>query len=168
MKREKSKPTDKEKPKTSFSKKPNEKRTFGDKKNSAPKRPFGQLNRSARAARDKFEPEPKDRNTVNALREKLRIIQEYKKLLAKDGLYADQQDKELESSLIKQLIRIEKGLPPTKKEVGRKSAKKKQDKSDDTELDAAADDSVEKPSKRPDRARPKPRRGAGRKADVRD
>ncbi len=86
------------------------------------------LNRNARKARDKFIPDPKDANTVNALREKLRIIQEYKKLLAKDGLFADSADKELESNIIKQLIRIEKGLSPTKPGEGRKKLIKKRKK----------------------------------------
>ncbi|MCX6116605.1 MAG: hypothetical protein NT027_03625 [Proteobacteria bacterium] len=101
-------------------------KAHGEEKEKAKPAPYdSRLNRNARKARDKFVPDPKDANTVNALREKLRIIQEYKKLLAKDGLYADSDDKELESNLIKQLIRIEKGLSPTKPGEGRKKVKKK-------------------------------------------
>lgn len=59
-----------------------------------------------------FEPDPKDANTVNSIRAKLEQLQQYKRILADDGLMPDAEDKELESDLIRQLIRIEKGLSP--------------------------------------------------------
>jgi len=71
----------------------------------------------------RFEPEPKDANTVNAIRAKLALMKQYKKLLAEDGLSPDTDDKELESELIKQLIRIEKGLPPKKAPKSKKRRK---------------------------------------------
>jgi hypothetical protein len=66
-----------------------------------------------------FTPDPKDLNTVKALRSKLKQLQDYKRILAEDGLFPDAEDKEMESNIIKQLIRIEKGLSPTKKVTGR-------------------------------------------------
>ena len=78
-------------------------------------------------AKQKFEPEPKDANTVNAIRARLQQIREYKKILAADGLKPDEDDQALESDLIVQLMRIEKGLPP-KKAPKKKKKKTKDDK----------------------------------------
>lgn len=68
--------------------------------------------RPERRTAKNFEPDPKDANTVQTIRAKLSQIQEYKKILAEDGLMPDAEDKEMESDLIRQLIRIEKGLTP--------------------------------------------------------
>lgn len=67
-----------------------------------------------RPAKGQYEVDPKDANTVNALQAKLTEIREYKKLLARDGMFPDEADKKRESDIIIQLIRIEKGLPPIK------------------------------------------------------
>lgn len=79
-------------------------------------------------SRGDFEVDPKDANTVNAIRMKLDQLRQYKSLLAADGQAPDADDKELESELIRQLIRIEKGLPPKKspQKSGRAKAKAKQ------------------------------------------
>lgn len=102
----KSKPGDSRPNRTSSSKR--SAKPEGEKKKSHPgawvKRP----------PKGQFEPDPKDANTVNSIKAKLQEIREYKKILAQDGIKPDEDDKLRESNLIKQLIRIEKGLPPIK------------------------------------------------------
>lgn len=75
------------------------------------------------APKPRFEPEPKDANIVNSIRARLQQIREYKKILAADGLKPDDDDKALESDLIVQLMRIEKGLPPKKPQKKKKKPK---------------------------------------------
>lgn len=48
---------------------------------------------------------------IARIRVKLQEIKDYKRLIAQDGLKPDEDDKILESSLIVQLLRLEKGLP---------------------------------------------------------
>jgi hypothetical protein len=94
------------------------------------KKPFSKRPNGKPATGKFFEPDPKDANTVNSIREKLNQIREYKKILAEDGIPPDAEDKALESELIKQLIRIEKGLSPKSpsKKVKKKSVNTNDDK----------------------------------------
>ena len=68
--------------------------------------------------------DPEDANLVNSIKRRLQEIREYKRILAEDGLRPDEDDKALESDLIVQLMRIEKGLPPKKKPKPKKKKAK--------------------------------------------
>ena len=74
--------------------------------------------------------DPEDANLVNSIKRRLAEIKEYKRILAEDGLKPDEDDKALESDLIVQLLRVEKGLPPKKKPKPKKKKTKPADKSE--------------------------------------
>lgn len=65
------------------------------------------------------------KQAVARIRGELLKIKEYKKILSSEGLTPDDYDKIRESELIKQLIRIEKGLPAKSKPKKPRNAKKK-------------------------------------------
>lgn len=112
------------KPKTTSAKKPGFKKSSSRDGEDEPKKKSHPGAWVKRPAKGQFEVDPKDANTVNSIRAKLQEIREYKKILAQDGQLPDADDKERESNLIKQLIRIEKGLPPIKPAKKKKKKKK--------------------------------------------
>lgn len=125
MKKSPSKPQRSEtKPKSAFGKKPVFKKSANRDEDDEPKKKSHPGSWVKRPPKGEFEVDPKDANTVNAIRAKLQEIREYKKILAQDGQLPDADDKERESNLIKQLIRIEKGLPPIKPAKKKKKKKK--------------------------------------------
>lgn len=130
------------------------KRTSDKKTADKPKaKPKSKANRGAwvtRPPKGQFEPDPKDKNTVDAIRAKLQEIREYKRILAQDGLKPDEADKQRESDLIKQLIRIEKGLPPTKpsEKTKKKLKKKKAATAARAERDKTAKEAAKQPQRR--------------------
>ena len=113
-----------EKPKPSSGKKPAFKKPARREEEEEPKKKSHPGAWVKRPPKGQFEVDPKDANTVNSIQAKLQEIREYKKILAQDGQLPDEADKLRESNLIKQLIRIEKGLPPIKP-VKKKKRKKK-------------------------------------------
>lgn len=77
---------------------------------------------------------------IKRIQERLRELKEYKRILAEDGLVADVDDKKLESELIVQLLRLEKGLPPKAKPKERKSRRERlREKEDSAPVSDALD-----------------------------
>jgi hypothetical protein len=72
---------------------------------------------------------PSDTETqIARIKAKLREIRDYKKLIAQDGIMPDEDDKILESRLIVQLLRLEKGMPAKPKPKPKRKFNKKSTK----------------------------------------